>query len=181
MSRRAVFLDRDGVLNRPVIRNGKPHPPPSRSEFEIPPETETLLGRLKERGFLLLVVTNQPDVRRGLQSRDEVERMHALLQARLPIDGIFTCYHDDADECECRKPKPGLLRQAASAHGVDVAESYLVGDRWRDVDAGRVAGCRVVWIDYGYRERGPAAEPDARVNSLEAAVAWIAEQDEKRR
>ncbi|MEO7145005.1 MAG: HAD-IIIA family hydrolase, partial [Bryobacteraceae bacterium] len=113
---KAVFLDRDGVLNRAVLRDGKPYPPASVDELEILPDAAEALGRLKQAGFLLLVVTNQPDVARGAQTRAAVEAMHAALARALPIDGFFVCYHDDADGCDCRKPRPGLLLQAAAAH-----------------------------------------------------------------
>ena len=170
---RVVFLDRDGVLNRAIVRDGRPYPPATLTEFDILPDTEKALRRLKERGFLLIVVTNQPDVRRGLQSRQQVEAMHAVLKARLPIDDIFVCYHDSQDACNCRKPKAGLLLEAAQKYALDLPSCFLIGDRWRDADAGRAAGCKVIFIDYGYRERKPCEEPDATVTSLEEAVDWI--------
>lgn len=176
MTGRAVFLDRDGVLNRTFVRDGNPHPPQSLAEFEILPDAESSLRKMKDLGFLLIVVTNQPDVRRGRQSREQVEEMHSVLRATLPIDDIFVCYHDDEDECGCRKPKPGLLLEAARKHSLDLSRSFLIGDRWRDTDAGRAAGCRVVLIDYGYRERKPAVDPDATMASLAEAAAWIAQQ-----
>jgi D-glycero-D-manno-heptose 1,7-bisphosphate phosphatase len=176
---RAVFLDRDGVLNRAVIRAGKPHPPASSAELEIFPEAAPLLRRLKDLGLLLLVVTNQPDVGRGRQTRERVEEIHALLQSCLPIDDIFVCYHANDEDCICRKPKPGLLLQAARKYSIDLASSFLVGDRWRDVDAGCAAGCTAVWIDYGYDEPTPSA-PHVRVNSLGEAVEWIVRQLQSR-
>jgi D-glycero-D-manno-heptose 1,7-bisphosphate phosphatase len=171
--RKAVFLDRDGVLNRAVIREGKPFPPANVQELEILPDAAGALAELKQEGFLLLVVTNQPDVARGSQERAEVERIHAALGEALPIDEFFVCYHDDRDGCDCRKPKPGLLLAAAGKYGIELSESFLVGDRWRDIDAGAAAGCSTVWIDYGYREKGPAHEPEARVSSLREAARWI--------
>ena len=170
---RAVFLDRDGVVNRTVVRAGRPYPPATARDLEILPDAPEALRRLKARGFLLLVVTNQPDVGRGTQEKSEVERMHAALQAALPIDEFFVCYHDDRDGCPCRKPKPGLLTDAAAKYGLDLTACFLIGDRWRDIDAGRAAGCATVWIDYGYAERGPAEPPAARVESLEQAATWI--------
>jgi D-glycero-D-manno-heptose 1,7-bisphosphate phosphatase len=171
--RRAVFLDRDGVLNESLVRNGKPYPPDTPEELRIIPGTAAALARLKERGFLLIVVTNQPDVSRGAQSRSAVEEMHLHLRSELPLDDVFTCFHDDEDGCDCRKPKPGLVTQAAEKYGIDLGASYLIGDRWRDVDAGSQAGCKTVWIDRGYQERGPANAPHARVQSLGDAVDWI--------
>lgn len=137
------------------------------------PDAFTALPLLKRKGFQLIVVTNQPDVARGAQSREQVEAMHAALQAQLPIDHFYVCYHDDADHCDCRKPAPGLLMRAASEHGLSLADSFLIGDRWRDIEAGQAAGVRTIWLDYSYRERGPQRPPDARVTSLEDAAKWI--------
>ncbi|MGJ5820953.1 D-glycero-alpha-D-manno-heptose-1,7-bisphosphate 7-phosphatase [Paludibaculum fermentans] len=173
MARRAVFLDRDGVLNQAVIRDGKPYPPDRVEEVELTGGAAEGLQALKQRGFLLLVVTNQPDVSRGKQTRAAVEAIHRYMAERLPVDEFRVCYHDDRDGCDCRKPKPGLLTLAAADYDIDLAGSYMIGDRWRDVDAGAAAGCRTVWIDAGYQERGPGQPPDARVASLPEAVRWI--------
>ena len=170
---RAVFLDRDGVLNRAVVRDGKPYPPATLRDLEILPDVPRALRDLKAAGFLLLVVTNQPDVARGTQERSEVEAMHAALLAALPIDDFFVCYHDERDGCACRKPKPGMLIDAAAKYGLELAECYLIGDRWRDIDAGHAAGCTTIWIERGYAEKGPARPPAARVQSLAEAAAWI--------
>jgi D-sedoheptulose 7-phosphate isomerase len=172
-ARRAVFLDRDGVLMDTEVRAGKPHPMPDSADLHLLPGTGESLAELKRQGFLLLVVTNQPDVARGNRTRAEVEDTHRRLRSALPVDDVFTCFHDDGDRCDCRKPSPGLVRRAAEAYGIDLKRSYLVGDRWRDVDAGATAGCRTIWIDRGYAERAPAATPDARVGSLPEAVEWI--------
>jgi D-glycero-D-manno-heptose 1,7-bisphosphate phosphatase len=171
--KRAVFLDRDGVLNEAVMRDGKPYPPDSAETARIAADAPGALARLKAQGLALIVVTNQPDVARGKQTREAVEEIHRVLSAALPVDDFVSCFHDDRDACECRKPKPGLILAAAARHGVDVARSFLVGDRWRDIDAGRAAGCRTVWIDRGYRERGPSSPADATVASLDEAAAWI--------
>jgi D-glycero-D-manno-heptose 1,7-bisphosphate phosphatase len=170
---RAVFLDRDGVLNRVFLRDGKPYPPASLGDLEILPGVPEALAALKACGFLLLVVTNQPDVARGGQQRAGVERIHQALRSTLPIDDFFICYHDDRDACSCRKPKPGLLLQAARKYGLELKSSYLIGDRWRDIDAGHAAGCATVWIDRAYAEKGPAQAPTARVNSCLEAARWI--------
>jgi D-sedoheptulose 7-phosphate isomerase len=171
--RRAVFLDRDGVLSEAVVRNGKPYPPGELADFRILPNTAEALARLKDRGFLLLVVTNQPDVARGNQTREKVEHMNRRLRHELPVDDVFTCFHDDSDACDCRKPRPGLVMHAAERYGIDLRHSYFAGDRWRDMDAGASAGCKTILIDHGYAEQAPAAEPDARVKSLPEAVDWI--------
>jgi D-sedoheptulose 7-phosphate isomerase len=171
--RAAVFLDRDGVLNRAVVRDGKPYPPASLKELEILPNVASALRDLKAHGFAVYIITNQPDVARGNQTRETIEAMHKSLAASLPIDDIFVCYHDDTDNCECRKPKPGLLFEAQRKYNLDLARSYMVGDRWRDIDAGHAAGCTTILIDYGYRERKPAKAPEATVRSLSEAADWI--------
>jgi D-glycero-D-manno-heptose 1,7-bisphosphate phosphatase len=172
---KAVFLDRDGVLNRAFVRDGKPYSPAGLNELEILPDVPAALTLLKDHGFLLLVVTNQPDVARGTQQRAVVENLHASLRKTLPLDDFFVCYHDDSDNCACRKPKPGLLMQAAGKYPLDLRASFLVGDRWRDIEAGQTAGCRTVWVDRRYAERAPAA-PDATVGSCLDAARWIVSQ-----
>lgn len=179
--RRAVFLDRDGVLNRPVVRRGRPYPPASLRELEICREAPAALTALKREGFLLYVVTNQPDVARGIQQRSMVEAMHTALRKALPLEGFYVCYHDDADACECRKPKPGLLLTAAGEHGISLPASYVVGDRWRDVEAGQRAGCRNAWIERGYAERGPSAPPDFTAKSLREVTDWILQESREDR
>jgi D-glycero-D-manno-heptose 1,7-bisphosphate phosphatase len=173
MKRPAVFFDRDGVLNRAIVRDGKPYPPNALAELELVPDADEFLTALKNKGFLLVVVTNQPDVARGKQTQAAVEEIHRFMAERLPIDLFRVCYHDDKTDCVCRKPRPGLLTSAAAELGVDLSASYMVGDRWRDVDAGAAAGCRTVWIDCGYLERGPSNPPDAIVLHLSEAVQWI--------
>lgn len=170
--RRAVFLDRDGVINRPVIRNGKPYPPQRIEDLEILPGVPQALHRLREAGFRLVVVTNQPDVARGAQGQDVIDAMHHQLRSTLPIDEFRVCFHDDADCCSCRKPKPGLLEAAAREGGLCLKSSFMVGDRWRDIEAGRSAGCKTVFVDWGYDERRPE-QPDVTVKSLPDAVDWI--------
>ena len=152
---RAVFLDRDGVINRALEQDGKPYPPTGLEEFEILPEVPAACAKLKQSGFLLVVVTNQPDVGRGTLNRDVVETIHAEMCRRLPIDRVEVCYHPGrgASECDCRKPKPGMLLHAAKTLGIDLAQSWMVGDRWRDIDCGHAAGCRTIFIDRGYTEK----------------------------
>lgn len=178
-ARKAVFLDRDGVLNRALFRDGKPYPPSTVNELEVLPGVPAAVKKLKDRGFELLVITNQPDVSRGTQSRDAVERINRALASSLPLDDILVCYHSDEDNCDCRKPRPGLLLQAARKYGIDLASSFMVGDRWRDVDAGHNAGCKTILIDSGYRERPPDRPPDARVGSLGEAAEWILERSSR--
>jgi D-glycero-D-manno-heptose 1,7-bisphosphate phosphatase len=170
--RRAVFLDRDGVINRAIVRDGLPYGPDRVDELEILPGVPEALSRLRAAGFRLVVVTNQPDVARGTRRREAVEAMNASLTAALPLDEIRVCYHDDHDNCACRKPKPGLLEEAARDAGLDLSGSFMVGDRWRDVDAGRRAGCTTIFVDYDYAERRPEGQ-HVTVRSLPEAADWI--------
>ena len=172
ISHRAVFLDRDGVINRAVVRGGKPFPPAGLGELEILPDVREALDQLKAAGFVLVVVSNQPDVARGTTARETVEAINAKLAESLPLDDFRMCYHDDADGCDCRKPRPGLLLTAARDHGVNLGASFMVGDRWRDIEAGRRAGCKTLFIDYGYDEPQPEA-CDYRVKSLVEAAQII--------
>ena len=170
--RSAVFLDRDGVLNRSVVKNGKPYPPNSPEEMEILPGVEEGLKLLHQAGYLLIGATNQPDVARGKQKQAVVEQINQILLDNLPLLEIRVCYHDDPDGCDCRKPRPGLLLQAAKAHNIDLARSYMIGDRWKDIEAGHRAGCTTILIDYGYREPEQSV-PHYRVYSLKEAADLI--------
>lgn len=161
----AVFLDRDGVINRSVVRNGRPYPPDSLAEFEFLPGVIEGVSKLRDAGFEIVVATNQPDVATGKQQREVVEAMHARVRAELAIDRIMVCYHTDADECECRKPRPGMLLDASRKLDLDLGRSFMVGDRWRDIEAGQRAGCRTVLVECGYDERRADA-PDWVVDSL---------------
>jgi D-glycero-D-manno-heptose 1,7-bisphosphate phosphatase len=173
MTCRAVYLDRDGVLNRAIVRGGKPYPPGGRDELEILPGVPEALTRLNAAGYRLVVVTNQPDVGRGTMAAETVAAIHAQMAALLPLDAIEVCLHAGTEDCECRKPKPGMLLRDAAAHGVDMRQSFMIGDRWRDIDAGAAAGCRTVLIDAGYDERAPTHPPDCACGSLAEAADWI--------
>ena len=174
--KKAVFLDRDGVINRSVVRDGKPYPPSSIEEVEILPRVREALEKLRKSGFLLICVTNQPDVARGTQNREAVEAIHKFLLKSLWLDEISVCYHDDNDKCQCRKPLPGMLLNAGKKFSIDLKESYMVGDRWRDIDAGIAAGCRTFFIDYGYDEKRPQSS-HVKVYSLYEAVTIILSGD----
>ena len=169
---RAVFLDRDGVLIRSEVRAGIPRPARNEDELEILPGVAKACQDLHDAGFLLIVVTNQPEIARGTLRPETVERLNGLLRQAVALDDIRVCPHDDVDECSCRKPKPGLLVEAATVWDVDLASSFTVGDRWRDVEAGQRAGCRVAFVDHGYSETG-LLEPDVTVAGLPEAAEWI--------
>lgn len=176
ITRRAVFLDRDGVINKPVVREGRPYPPADVKDFELYEDVAAGCARLEAAGYLLVVVTNQPDVARGAQTRAAVDAIHRKMLEALPrIARVEICWHagaDWGDSCDCHKPEPGMVLRAAKALDIDLAQSFLVGDRWRDVDCGHAAGCRTVFINRNYSEalRQP---PDWTVTSFAQAVGVI--------
>jgi D-glycero-D-manno-heptose 1,7-bisphosphate phosphatase len=171
-----VFLDRDGVINRALERENKPFAPSSLAEFEILPGVPEACRCLKQAGFLLVVATNQPDVGRGTLSQKAVEEIHAEMRRRLPIDRVEVCYHpgQGLSDCDCRKPKPGMLLRAARELNIDLARSWMVGDRWRDVESGHAAGCRTIFIDRGYAEELKHPPDFCARNLLEAAEIILA-------
>jgi D-glycero-D-manno-heptose 1,7-bisphosphate phosphatase len=171
--KKAVFLDRDGVINEPIIKNGKPYPPSNMNEFSIPDNVFDILTELKSAGFLLIGATNQPDVARGTTTKQFVESIHARLMTELPLDDILVCYHDDQHQCDCRKPLPGLLIQAAHKYCINLTESVIIGDRWKDIEAGRRAGCKTVWLDFNYQEYFAAHTPNFTTVTLKEAANWI--------
>ena len=173
--KRAVFLDRDGVINRAFIMNGVPTPARSLKQLQILPKVEEALIILRRLGFEIVVVTNQPDVTRGVLSKEVVESLHRRLELELGIQYFYTCFHVDVDNCLCRKPKPGLLNLAAADLGIDLKESFMIGDRWRDISAGQSAGCRCFFVDYNYTEKRPKM-PYVEVSSLFDAVQIILEE-----
>jgi D-glycero-D-manno-heptose 1,7-bisphosphate phosphatase len=176
IGRRAVFLDRDGVINKPVVREGRPHPPAKVKDFELYEDVPAGCARLEAAGYLLVVVTNQPDVARRAQTRASVDAMHQKMLDALPqITRVEVCWHAGAawaDPCDCRKPQPGMILRAAKALNIDLTQSFLIGDRWRDVDCGHAASCRTVFIDRNYSEALKQL-PDWSVQSFGQAVEVI--------
>ena len=170
MLKSAIFLDRDGVINHNDVRNGRPYSPTSLTDFQILPGVPEAVTALHKAGYLIIVATNQPDVGAGRQTRDVVDAMYKQMRQTVYVDDIEVCYHVDQDNCNCRKPKPGMLLNAIKRHGIDVKESWMIGDRWRDVDAGRAAGCQTVFIDYGYANEPRPENSDIIVRSLAEAV-----------
>ena len=167
---KALFLDRDGVINKIVVRNNRQTSPRSFEEFELSPGIARILSTAKERGFLNIIATSQPEVVRGLIAREEVERMHDFIRSNLAIDDILVCFHDDADHCECRKPKPGLLTQAAKKWNIDLRTAFMVGDTYKDVEAGRAAGAVTILVNAFYNQD---AQPDHRIETLEEILNFI--------
>ena len=169
---RAVFFDRDGVLNRSLVINGKALAPLTLDDFIIEPTAQESVKILKSKGFLCFVVTNQPEISRGNVSQATIEKMHSKLRASVALDGIYICPHDPIENCPCHKPKPGLLKIAAKEHSIDLKSSYLIGDRWRDIGAGNAAGCYSILLK---RDYSGECTPNLRVTSLlEATGAIIA-------
>lgn len=175
MTRPAVFLDRDGVLNEAFVRDGVPVPPRSLEEFRVLPGVAEACTELRRAGFVLVVVTNQPDIARGTQTRAEVDRMHERLHSLVPLDEVCVCPHDDRDACRCRKPRPGLLLDAAERLDLDLARSVSVGDRWRDVEAARRAGVTAIYVQCRPGEPVPFGA-HVTVADLPEAAAWIRQQ-----
>jgi D-glycero-D-manno-heptose 1,7-bisphosphate phosphatase len=169
----AIFLDRDGVLNRAVVRGGKPYPPNSVEELVIDVGVPEALGRLTTAGFQLIGVTNQPDVARGTQTRQRVEEINRTLLDRLPLKEIRVCYHDDKDHCGCRKPEPGLLSDAAVEFGIELSASFMIGDRWKDIEAGRRSGCTTIWLRTNYSEEWQGEPPEYTATDLNDAADFI--------
>jgi D-glycero-D-manno-heptose 1,7-bisphosphate phosphatase len=130
---------------------------------------------LRREGFLLIVVTNQPDIARGKANRGDVDNINAQLAAILPLDAIEVCEQDDKEQCECRKPKPSVILRGREKLGVDLVGNFLVGDHWRDIEAGRRAGCRAISIGDGYGEFFPSS-PTINVASLPEVASWIIKQ-----
>lgn len=158
--RSAVFFDRDGVLNHAVVKDGKPYPPVDVDAMVLVRDAEAVLSSLKAQGYLLICVTNQPDVARGTRSMENVLAMNQKVRDNLPLDDLLTCFHDTADACDCRKPKPGMLLKAAEVWGIDLGASWMIGDRTSDIAAGRSAGCRTIFLDMGYAEKKPEPQAD---------------------
>mgnify|MGYP001157386271 CR=1 FL=1 len=170
--KKAVFLDRDGVLNRVFIKNGKPFPPIDLKSVEILEGVKDTIIALKKADWLVIVVTNQPDVARKLTSKKNVEKINSHLKLILQFDEIYTCYHDNSDSCECRKPKPGMLEAASRKNNIILKNSYMIGDRWSDIEAGNRAGCKTIFIDYNYKEKRPV-NFNFRVKSINEAAKII--------
>jgi D-glycero-D-manno-heptose 1,7-bisphosphate phosphatase len=165
----AVFFDRDGVLNKAIIKNGKPYPPTCLDEFEIMDKAYEKLKALKEQGYFLAVITNQPDVARGKCQKEDIEKLNSYIKDHLPINVILTCYHDSVDNCKCRKPEPGFLLDLSETYQLDLKKSFLIGDRWKDIEAGQRVNCKTIFIDYHYNEKRPVGS-DYEVSNLEQAT-----------
>ena len=170
--KKAVFLDRDGVINKAIVKNGLPTPPSLLDELKILPGVKESILKLKKLNFVCIVVTNQPDVSRGKINKNTVIKINNFLKKKIKLDDIFVCYHDDKDNCNCRKPKPGLLLQAGKKWNVDFKKSFMIGDQWRDIQSGEKAGCKTIFLDYKYKDKKPK-NPDFVTDTLLNAVFFI--------
>ncbi len=168
---KAIFLDRDGVLNKAIIKNSKPYPPSKIEELEILPGVFEGIELLKHSGFKLIVITNQPDVARGTSKKETVDEINNKILETLKVDEIISCFHDDIDNCDCRKPKPGMILQAVKKWNIDLSLSYLIGDRWRDIQTAKNIGLNSILIKYNYDEKKINA--DFECYNLEEAANFI--------
>jgi len=174
--KRAVFLDRDGVLNEVVMRGGKACSPCSFSEFKLIDNIEDCIRRARDEGFVIIVVTNQPDIARGKMAQDELDKMNERIRASFPVDEIVVCPHDDADGCHCRKPKPGMLVDAAQRFDIELTASFLIGDSWKDMGAAKGAPCCGILIDASYNQD---TDCDKRVPTLKQAIDYVLSKKEE--
>jgi D-glycero-D-manno-heptose 1,7-bisphosphate phosphatase len=173
--RPGVFLDRDGVLLEQVERDGRRVAITAIADYALMPGVKAGAAALRSAGLPLAVVTNQPDVATGRTTRANVDAIHRRLCDELSIDHLEACFHVDADACDCRKPKPGMLLSAAKRLGIDPKRSFMVGDRWRDVTAGAAAGCMTILVGDGYGERFPDV-PDHTAPDFAGAAGLILKQ-----
>jgi len=183
MRNRAVFLDRDGVINETPVVEGTPVTPKKADDLRILPGVNEALVALKQAGYYILVATNQPDVPRGALALPELEKMHSILYDSLPIDKIYVCLHDNEDGCDCRKPKPGMLLKAAKEWDLDLAASYMIGDRWKDIEAGATAGCTTILVRSPWSAEQPQGRSvlgDYTVDTLTEAARIILSREEDR-
>ena len=170
--KKAIFLDRDGVINKAIVKNGRPYSPESLFEVEFCDQAVSAIAELRTAGFEIIVITNQPDISRGKTTFNSVEKIHKYIEEVTQINSFYICPHQDSDECGCRKPKSGLLKLAAEQREIELAQSFLVGDRWRDIAAGQEVGCTCYFINYDYKEKRPQA-PFFEVRSLKEASIQI--------
>lgn len=168
---KAVFLDRDGVINKAVVIDNKPYPPTCIQEMEILPGVKDGILLLRKNGFLVFIVTNQPDVARGKTPIEKVQEINNFLEKELCIDEVYCCYHDGKEGCDCRKPKPGMILDTQKKWNIDLSRSFMIGDRWRDIEAGKSAGLTTILIDYLYDEK--RVEPDFTCYNFKEAVSYI--------
>ena len=171
-NKKAIFLDREGVINKLIMKNGKGRAPYTLEDFELFPGVVEACQKLKDSDYLTIIVTNQPDVARGWVLQESVELINNKVRKLLPIDDIRICFHTNEDNCLCRKPMPGMILDAASVWGINLQESFMIGDRFGDVAAGVSAGCKTILVGEGDTQ-GTFPTPHYKVDSLLEAVSII--------
>jgi D-glycero-D-manno-heptose 1,7-bisphosphate phosphatase len=169
---KAVILDRDGVINAVTLVGGVPQPPRGLRDLQVLPGVPNAIKRLRNAGFLVFCLTNQPEISRGTVKEEDVAQISDYLTSDLGILEVFVCHHDDKDGCHCRKPKPGGINYFVEKYSLDQSQCFMVGDRWRDIDAGINAGCRTIFIENSYAEKKPSNQ-DFSVKSLDEGVKII--------
>jgi D-glycero-D-manno-heptose 1,7-bisphosphate phosphatase len=153
---RAVFIDRDGIINKAIVVNRKPFSPVDIYEFKILPKAKKALKTFKKLNLMNIIITNQPDIKTGKQLSKDLDKIHNWMMINLDIDEILVCKHDDNDNCNCRKPKTGMIEQAVEKYQINISQSYLIGDRWKDIQCGQKAGCKEnFFVNYNYNETRP--------------------------
>ena len=178
MNKKAIFIDRDGIINKVVMREGTVSSPWRLEEFEILPDVKECLGAFKKMGFLNIVFSNQPDISRGFLKIDDLDKMHKIIADKLPMDEIKFCPHDDKAHCSCRKPKPGLILEAVEKWSIDLEKSYVIGDSWKDIGAGKAAGCKTFLLRREYN-KDFQKDYNFEVNNLKEMVEIIKKLDKK--
>ena len=172
----AVFLDRDGVLNRGYVRDGKSYAPRNIKDFRLLPYAIPSVKKLREAGYLVIVVTNQPDINNGLIARETVNEMHIQLKSKTLVNDILLCPHSREENCDCRKPKAGMLIEAAKKYNINLKKSFMIGDRASDIAAGLEAGCRTIFINRKYNETAPVTQ-EITFLSIKSATNYIIKQN----
>jgi D-glycero-D-manno-heptose 1,7-bisphosphate phosphatase len=152
--RPAVIIERDGILNHPRVEKNQPVPPLRFEDFHINEDAIEPIKELKAAGFLVIVTTNQPGLSRGTQSRRELDLMHGMMRRKFPIDDLFICPHDEMDRCPCRKPKPGLIKEAIWKWQLDMDRSFVISDKWQDAQAAHVMGCTSILLQSPWNGKG---------------------------
>lgn len=173
--KKAVFLDRDGVINAIVSRGGKLSVPFSVNEFKVIEGAREAVALLKAHGFVCIVVTNQPDIARGNLSEKNLSAIHKYMQKETGVEAVYFCPHSKDGECNCKKPAMGMVQDAVREHGIVLAESWLVGDRWRDIQMAKNAGLKsILVVTDATKEDVVPMEPDYSVKNLSEAARIIA-------
>ena len=170
--RKAIFLDRDGVIVRSNVIDGKPFAPICLKEFKLLPYASKCIDLFKKENYLTIIISNQPDVSKGIISNETLNKMNEILFFKTKVDDIYICTHTDSDNCKCRKPKNGLIIKAAKKYNINLNKSYMIGDRKKDIDAGILSNCKTIFIDRNYIEQKPK-NFDYKVSSLQKAFFYI--------